>query len=179
MMGAMNKSRILMNAYIETLYERLSVEKEGCIRQMRPLLQSEIAAQQFDIHRPDKFDAYLEACVAFLDERLESYNPIGLQWTFPQTTVSEAFEMEAIVDWYDSRDEFESLRHQIETKVQACSDEACSEEAIRRLADELIAEHGAYPNHSIIESYRRRPQKNHLPDLVVATVIEATLAKGT
>ena len=73
-----------MNAYIETLYERLSVAKDGCIQQMGPFLQSEIVAQQFDIHRPDKFDAYLEA-------------------------------------------------------------------------------------------YRRRPQKNYLPDLVVATVIEAVL----
>jgi len=168
-----------MNAYIETLYERLSVAKDGCIQQMGPLLQSEIVAQQFDIHRPDKFDAYLEACVAFLDERLESYNPIGLQWIFPQTMVEEAFEMEAIVDWYDSRDEFDRLCHQIKTKLQAYSDEACSEEAVKQLADELIAEHGAYPNHSIIEAYRRRPQKNYLPDLVVATVIEAVLEKLT
>jgi hypothetical protein len=175
----MNQSRIVMNAYIETLYERLNVQKIVCIQQMRPLLQSEIAEQRFDIHRPDKFDAYLEACVAFLDERLESYNPIGLQWTFPQTTIKEAFEMEAIVDWYDSRDEFDTLCQRIKAKLQSYNDGACSEEVIGRLADELIAEHGAYPNQSIIETYRRRPQKNHLPDLVVATAIEATLKKLT
>ncbi len=178
-MGVMNASRILMNAYIETLYERLCRRKETCIEQMKPLLYCEIDAQQFDLHRPDKFEAYLEACVAFLDERLESYNPIGLQWTFPQTTVKEAFEMEAIVDWYDSHEEFEHLCRCIESKLHPYHDEGLSEETIRRLAAELVTEHGAYPNQSIIETYRDRPQKNHLPDLIVATAIEKTLKMQT
>jgi hypothetical protein len=45
------------------------------------------------------------------------------------------------------------------------------------LAHELIQEHGAFPNKSIIAGYRAAPALNKLPDYIVAIAIEKTLVK--
>ncbi|MHC4060623.1 MAG: hypothetical protein ACYSUC_05270 [Planctomycetota bacterium] len=164
----MSGTKLLLNAYYEVLHERLEEKKELLLTRIAKLLRREIAERRFDNITGDKYAAYYEACAAFVDERIETYNPIGIQYTFEHSRRQEAFELELQLDWYDSGAEFEALVEVARAKAEA----EMTEERLGELADELVREVGAFPDRSIISAYEARPGLGKLPDYVVAQAIE-------
>jgi len=164
----MTDTSLLLKAYYEALYERLQADKELLITKVEELLTKEIGKCGYEDFDEDKFAAYKEACLAFVDERIETYNPFGIQYTFDQTRSKEAFELEMQIDWYDSRAEFENLVSAARKKAQTGE----IEERLEFLTEELIKEVGAFPDKSIISAYEAEPGLRKLPDYIVARTIE-------
>ena len=164
----MTDTSLLLKAYYEALYERLQANKALFIAKVEQLLTQEIEKLGIEDFDEDKFAAYIEACVAFVDERIETYNPFGIQYTFDQTRYREAFELELQLDWYDSRVEFKNLVKAARSKAQTGE----MEERLGFLAEELIKELGAFPDKSIMSAYKAEPCLRKLPDYIVARTIE-------
>ncbi|MHC4806182.1 MAG: hypothetical protein ACYTBX_07950, partial [Planctomycetota bacterium] len=106
--------------------------------------------------------------LAFVDERLEAYNPIGIQYLFDRSSAKEAFELELQLNWYDSQAEFEALVKAARSKAET----GLTEENLRQRAEELIEQVHAFPDNSIISAYQAQPGLRKLPDYVVARAIE-------
>lgn len=164
----MSETSILLKAYYEALYERLEAHKERLATRIEELLTREISACEYDILSSEKYDAYREACLAFVDERIEAYNPIGIQYLYDRQTAKSAFELELQLDWYDSRAEFAALVEAARSKAEP----NVTEERLRELAEELIRQVGAFPDKSIILGYEAKPELKKLPDYIVARTIE-------
>ena len=164
----MSETNVLLKAYYEALYERLQESKELLAKKVKELLNEEILERGFEDLDEDKYTAYFEACLAFVDERIETYNPFGIQYTFNQTRRREAFELELQLDWYDSRAEFENLVRTAREKTRIGE----VEERYDLLAEELIQELGAFPDNTIISAYEKEPGLRKLPDYIVARTIE-------
>jgi hypothetical protein len=167
----MNETNLLLNAYYEALYEKLEADKELLAAKIEKLLREEVVKRGFGIFDEEKYTAYRDACLAFVDERLETYNPIGIQYTFDRIRAKEAVELELQLNWYESQAEFEALLETVRAKAEA----EMTEERMRQLADELIKEAGAFPDESIISAYEAAPALGKLPDYIVARVIEETV----
>jgi len=167
----MNETSLLLNAYYEALYERLEAVKGLLAARIEKLLQQESTQRGFGNFDKEKYAAYKDACLAFVDERIETYNPIGVQYTFDRIRTPEAIELELQLNWYNSQAEFEALVEAAGVKAEA----NMTEERMRTLADELIRELGAYPDKSIISAYEAGPALGKLPDYVVARAIEQTI----
>ncbi len=90
----MNEAKLLLNAYYEALYERLEAEKDLLTARVEKLLRAEVAKRWPGDFDDEKYTAYRDACLAFVDERMETYNPIGLQYTFERILTREAIELE-------------------------------------------------------------------------------------
>ena len=174
----MNPTRVILNAYFERLCDLLEEAKPRTHERLEELLNNEINEKNYPIPEPEKFIAYLEAAAAFYDERLESYNPIGIQWTMPTPTTEEAFQIESILDWYDSRPEFDTLCRAARRKAKRLEpDSKNADRLLQKLANELINQCGAYPNKTIIQTYQTHPQLNHLPDYIVSCLIEQIISE--
>ena len=167
----MNKTWLLLKAYYEALYELLEAKKTILSTRIRKLLGEEIAPFGIERFNNEKYAAYRDACLAFLDERLETYNPIGIQYTFDRIRAHEAIKLELQLDWYDSTAEFEALMEAIRCKVA----DGMTEEEMCQLAGELIREVGAFPDKSIMSAYEGEPSLSKLPDYVVARAIEGII----
>jgi hypothetical protein len=167
----MNEANLLLKAYYETLYEQLEANKELLATRIEKLLKEEIVNRGFEDFNEEKYTAYRDACLAFVDERLETYNPVGIQYTFDRIRAKEAVELELQLNWYDSQAEFEALIEAVRAKAEV----EMTEERMRRLADELIKEVGAFPDRSIISAYEAEPALGKLPDYMVAQAIEETV----
>jgi len=164
----MNEAKLLLNAYYESLYELLEAKKGLLAARIEQLLAEEIANRGFENFNEDKFTAYRDACLAFVDERIETYNPIGIQYTFERIRSREAMELELQLNWYDSRAEFETLVETARSKAET----GLTEQNLQVLADELIKQVGAFPDTSIIFAYEAEPALGKLPDYIVARAIE-------
>lgn len=164
----MTETSLLLKAYYEALYERLEANKEFLAGRIEELLAEEVLERGFEDFDEDKYAAYMEACLAFVDERIETYNPFGIQYTFDQSRRREAFELELQLDWYDSRAEFDDLVRAAREKTEAGE----VEERLSSLAEELIKELGAFPDKTIISAYEAAPGLRKLPDYIVARTIE-------
>jgi len=164
----MNETNLLLNAYYEALYHHLQANKNLLATRIEKLLADEIAKQNFGNFDKEKFAAYLDACLAFVDERIEAYNPIGIQYTFDRPTAQQALELELQLNWYDSRAEFETLKQAARSKAQT----ALSDDNMKELAGELISEVGAFPDNTIISAFEAEPALPKLPDYIVACAIE-------
>lgn len=164
----MNEANLLLRAYYEELYERLDARRDSLSVEIEKFLSEEIAKQEFEDFSEDKYEAYKEACLAFVEERLEAYNPIGVQYTFDNVRRQQVYELELQLDWYDSRAEFEELLEAMRRKAEP----EMRDERMRELVRELIKECGAFPDKSIIYSYESLPALGKLPDYVVARAIE-------
>lgn len=164
----MDETKLLLNAYYETLHDRLEANKGRLAERMKTLLGQEVATGRLGDFDDEKMAAYLEACLAFVDERLETYNPVGIQYTYDSSRRKEAAKLELQLDWYDSRAEFRRLVEAAQAKTQ----QPVSEENLAELADELIQEVGAFPDGSIISGYEAGPALGKLPDYIVARAIE-------
>jgi hypothetical protein len=167
----MNEATLLLKAYYEALYEHLEANKELLATRIEKLLKEEIANREFGDFDEEKYTAYRDACLAFVEERLETYNPVGIQYTFDRIRAQEAVELELQLNWYDSQAEFEALSEAVRAKAEF----GMTEERMRNLADELIKEVGAFPDGSIISAYEAAPALGKLPDYIVARVIEETI----
>jgi len=164
----MDETKLLLNAYYEALYERLEAKKDLLTTKLEELLREEVTTRWRKDLDEEKYAAYRDACLAFVDERMDTYNPIGIQYTFGRIRAQEAIELELQLNWYDSRAEFEALMEAVCSKAEA----GMADERIRELADELIKEVGAFPDKSIISTYKAEPGLGKLPDYVVARAIE-------
>ncbi len=164
----MNEAKLLLNAYYEALYERLEAEKDLLTARVEKLLRAEVAKRWPGDFDDEKYTAYRDACLAFVDERMETYNPIGLQYTFERILTREAIELELQLNWYDSKAEFEALAQAVHNKAEA----GMADDRIRQLSDELVKEIGAFPDKSIMTAYEAKPALAKLPDYVVARAIE-------
>ena len=167
----MGESSVLLKAYYEALYERMESQKEVLAAKIDELLAEEIEKRGFEGFEGEKYKAYRDACLAFIDERIEAYNPIGIQYTYDRCSAREVVELEFQLNWYDSRNEFKSLVATVHSKAE----EDLTEERIRPLAEEIITEVGAFPNRSIISAYEEKPGLNKLPDYIVARTIEEVI----
>ena len=164
----MNETNLLLNAYYEALYERLEAKKSLLEKIIEKLLRQELIKLGFENFEEDKYTAYRDACLAFVDERIETYNPIGIQYTFDRIRAREAIELELQLNWFDSRAEFKALMDMVRSKTEL----EMTDERIQQSAEELIKQLGAFPDKSIISAYKANPSLGKLPDYVVARAIE-------
>lgn len=164
----MSETSLLLRAYFETLYERLEAGKDLLPGRIEKLLAEEIAVRGFGDFDEEKYAAYRDACLAFVDERIEAYNPIGIQYLFDRSRAKDAFELELQLNWYNSKAEFEALVEAARSKAET----GLTEENFRPLAEELIEQVRAFPDNSIISAYEAQPGLRKLPDYVVARAIE-------
>ena len=168
----MSETTLLLKAYYEALYGLLESNKESLAVRIEELLTEEVERRGFEGFDQGKFSAYRDACLAFVDERIEMYNPIGFQYIFDRSRAMEAFELELQLSWYDSRAEFMDL-------VEAAGEKArvgLTDENLRSLAEKLIKEVGAFPDNSIISGYQAGPLLQKVPDYIVALAIEEIIA---
>jgi len=164
----MNQANLLLKAYYEALYELLEANRANLITKVETLLHNEIKNRAFGAFNQKKYAAYRDAAVAFIDERTETYNPIGFQYTFDRTPTRLARQLELQLNWYDSQDEFLTLTE----AAQAKAEPDMTDDRLRQFADELIVEMGAFPDKSIISTYQANPALQKLPDYVLARAIE-------
>ena len=164
----MSETSVLLKAYYEALYDRLETRKELLAGRIDELLAEEVGLREFEDFDREKSAAYRDACLAFVDERIELYNPFGIQYVFDRSRAKDAFELELQLNWYDSRPEFEALVEAARGKTEP----DVTPERLRLLAEELIKTVGAFPDRSIIAAYEAKPGLNKLPDYIVARVIE-------
>jgi len=164
----MSEAKLLLNAYYEALYDQLEAKKDILATRTQEVLREETMKRWREELDEEKYGAYQEACLAFLDERIETYNPVGIQYTFDRIRSREAIELELQLDWYDSHAESEALMEAVYSKAEA----GVTDERMRELADELIQEIGAFPDKSIISTYEDKPDLRKLPDYAVARAIE-------
>ena len=167
----MTDTSILLHAYFERLYERLSANRASLIDYIEQHVATELSTRNFAGYTHEKYDVYEEACLAFMEERLEAYNPIGIQYTFSLTHSKTAAQLELQLDWFDSRAEFAALR----SAARAKAEQDMTDAKLQELAQELIRDMGAFPNQSIIQAYEAAPALNRVPDYVVARAIAAVL----
>ena len=168
----MSDTSLLLRAYYEALYDLLEANRDRLISTAERMLVEEAARRGFEDFDDEKYAAYRDACVAFIDERIETYNPIGLQYAFDRSRAKQAFELELQLNWYDGRPEFEALVEAARRKAQ----KGVSGDNLRALAEELIGELGAYPDNSIISAYEAGPALAKLPDYIVARAIREVVA---
>ena len=164
----MSGTKLLLNAYYEALYERLCERRGLFDKIIEELLRDEIEDRGFVELTDSKYQAYRDAVLAFVDERIEMYNPIGIQYTFERRVSKFATELEMQLNWYDSRGEFDALRAAAREK----SEKGMSHERMRQLAGELIDQLGAFPDKSIIAGYQAQPALNKLPDYIASLAID-------
>ncbi len=167
----MSETIVLLKAYFEALHGILEEKRDILAENIKGELSKEIKNRGFKGVNQEKFAAYWEACLAFIEERIEAYNPFGIQYLYDRGRKKEAFKLELQLDWYDSSAEYKALFKAALDKIEASD----PEKDFRKLAKELIREFGAFPNRSIISTYRAKPTLNRLPDYVVARLIEGIL----
>ena len=167
----MSETSVLLRAYYEALYERLEAQKEVLSAKIDEFLAEEIEKRGFEGFNEEKYQAYRDACLAFIDERIEAYNPIGIQYIYNRSSAKEVIELELQLNWYDSRNEFQSLVETARSKAV----EDLTEEQLRPVAEEIIAEVGVFPDRSIISAYEEKPGLNKLPDYIVARTLEEVI----
>ena len=165
---SMSEVSLLLKAYYELAYELLEANRDCLVDSVGDVLSEEVAKRGYVGFDANRYDAFREACVAFIDERIEAYNPVGIQYTFERVRAKEAAELEMQLDWHDSKSEFEAL-------VQTARDllpEEVTDDNLRTIACELLKRCGVYPDRSIISGYEAKPGLNKLPDYIVGRVIE-------
>ena len=162
----MNKSKLLLNAYFEALHNLLFNQKEVIKDEIDELLRTELS--KLVSVTDEKITAYMEASLAFLDERVEMYNPVGLQYLYDNQTSEFARQIELQLDWYDSSAEFQSILD----AVDAIAKSGYEPEQLPQLAQQLVKKFGAFPDRSIIENYLNKPSTRKLPDYILARSIE-------
>lgn len=165
---SMITTRILLHAYYERLYEIMAARREELFHRVDILLAAEIKRREFGPMGSERMEAYRQACRAFIDERFELYNPIGIQYTFDSAKSSLTAELEFQLDWYDSRAEFAALVAATKTLVR----DGVSDDRIDETVNQLIRQAGAFPDRSIIAGYTAKPTGQKLPDYIVASAIE-------
>ncbi|HPC94822.1 MAG TPA: hypothetical protein PLU87_07775 [Sedimentisphaerales bacterium] len=173
-MSQRHSARLLLKAYYERLYERMTTDRARLDACIEVTLPAEIERQGLGPMNAQQLQAYREACLAFVDERTEMYNPIGIQYTFNRPSSRQAMDLEFQLNWYDSRREFEDLVAAARSLVSDAPDDV-SDRMLQELADRLIHQAGAFPDRSIVAGYAAGPTLQKLPDYIVASAIEVVI----
>jgi len=169
----MNPTTILLRVYYESLHNFL-VENKGAIEKaISKTVANELKALNPPDFDADKFDAYCKAALAFLAERIEMYNPIGIQFTFDRPTTALAHQLELQLNWFDSTGEFEALKK----TAKQLAEPDMTDERLKQLAKKLVRRCGAFPDKSIITTYKDKPALQKLPDYALAKAIEKVIYK--
>ncbi|MEN6576081.1 MAG: hypothetical protein ABFD90_07045 [Phycisphaerales bacterium] len=169
----MTSASLLLKVYYELLHDRMQADRSRLLLRIDELLGEEIERRCFDGMDGEKLSAYRETCEAFIDERLETYNPIGIQYTFGNTPSRTAAELEFQLNWYDSKPEFADLV----AAARALAEEDMTDGRLGALAADLIRRVGAFPDRSILATYREEPTLQKLPDYIVACAIEEIICE--
>lgn len=169
----MTEAGLLLRAYGELVYDLLESNRDALIERAGGLLSQEAESRSFEPFDSDKYEAYREACIAFIDERTEAFNPIGVQFTFDRVREKELARLETQLSWYDSRPEFEQLL----LAAHDLADGVITDDNMAILAGEMVKQCGVFPDMSIISTYERKPGLNRLPDYIVARTIEELVAR--
>ena len=164
----MNPAAILLRAYYETLHGLLIENRDRIEAVLNKALAEGFADLNPSGFDAEKFDAYRDAALSFLAERIEMYNPIGIQYTFERVPTGLARQLELQLNWYDSTAEFEALRQ----AARRLAEPDMTDERLKQLAGELIGLCGAFPDKSIIAAYQQGPALSKLPDHALAKAIE-------
>jgi len=167
----MTKTQLLLRAYYEALHDFLYQNRRRVKQIIESALNEEVKHRNFAAFDKQQFNAYRDAAIAFLDERIEAYNPIGLQYTFDKRTRHHAAELEQNITFYDSRDEFTALTDDVKNLARRY----LTDDDLPKLASLLIKKRGAFPDKSIIAAYEKRPAMNKLPDYILAKAIELSI----
>jgi hypothetical protein len=167
----MTPASLLLKIYYERLHERMAERRSHLLLRIDELLADELRTRGFGDMDAEKIAAYRDACEAFLDERLEMYNPIGVQYTFSGVPSQLAEELDFHLNWYDSRSEFTDLV----AAARSLTAQGASDGVLNGLADELIRRVGAFPDRSILAGYDAGPALQKLPDYIVARGIEEVI----
>ena len=138
---------------------------------MRKLTSTEVEKRYTGLLNKEKYAAYLDTCVAFWDERMEAYNPTGIQFLFDNVRSKEVYELELQLSWHDNRKEFNELVKLVHSKTEP----DMTDERMREIVDEIIREVGAFPDQSIVNAYLDKPSLEKVPDYIVAQVIEEVI----
>jgi hypothetical protein len=168
----MNPTTILLRAYYETLYNFLVENKDHIEAAINKAVTAELKTLKPADFNTEKLDAYRDAAVAFLNERIETYNPIGVQYTFDHIPTHLAQQLELQLNWFDSTAEFEQLKK----AAAGLAEPAMSNDRLKELANELIRRSGAFADKSIISAYHADPTLSKLPDYALATAIEELIS---
>ncbi len=168
----MNKSKLLLNAYFEALHDLIFNQKEVIKDEIDELLRTEL--DKLVLVNDEKITAYMDASLAFLDERIEMYNPVGLQYLYDNQTSEFARQIELQLDWYDSSAEFQSILE----AVDALNRSGFEPEQLPQLAEQLVTRFGAFPDRSIIDNYLKKPSTRKLPDYILARSIEKMIKEA-
>ncbi|MHC4265772.1 MAG: hypothetical protein ACYSUK_07555 [Planctomycetota bacterium] len=163
----MDPSTLLLNAYYERLFELVETNRLSILAEIEKLLPAEAFKITADLNN-ENLSALKDVCLALVEERIEMYNPIGIQYTFDRLRTEQARQLELQLDWFDSRQEFEELITAVRTKAQ----EGMTSQQLQKLTNELIDEFGAFPDKSIIDAFRQGPSLNKVPDYIVSVAIE-------
>ena len=169
----MESAKLLMRAYFEALYRRLEACRGLIVVDIDAVLGEVIAGLGEEDFAAEKFEAYRDVCLAFLEERIETYDPVGVQFLFDRPCSSDGLKLELQLNWYDSRAEFSELA---ELTVRLAYDDI-TDETLSNYAGVLIGEVGAFPDRSIIRCYEAEPSLQKVPDYVVSKVIERALGQ--
>ena len=167
----MTDAGVLLRAYYEMLYERLTAREPVLRERIARHLHEALAAAGWTDFDSERYVAYLDAALAFLHERLEMYNPIGFQYTLEPIHSPLAARIELELDWYNATAEFERLRQAARSLAEPDMDAS----RLQVLAAELIDRCGAFPDRSIIDAYHEAPAVHKTPDYALALAIEETL----
>ncbi len=162
--------RLVLCAYYETLHQQLISRRDELLGAAPALVKAELI-QRFSPYTPEQRAAYTEAVEAFLDERIEMYNPIGAQYAIGDADPADAFELQLELEWYDARAEYARLAAAARKLIAPTMTDA----DLPHLAARLIRRCGAWPDASIIAAYNAAPAPNYLPDYVLARLIEQHL----
>jgi hypothetical protein len=165
----MEPERLIFNTYYESLYNILLDRRDSIIGTIKKILPAELS--KFGNFTSEDFDAYFEAALAFLEERIEMYNPLGLQYTFGRPVSDFARTLELQLSWFDSSQEFETLKKAVREIVQLGFDE----QKLNDYADYLISKFGAFPDKSIVEAYNHQSAESRIPDFILALAIEQAI----
>ncbi len=164
----MDEVALLLKAYWERLHELLLDNRDILKKRIADLLKAEVVHRGLAGFDERKFSAYREAAEAFLEERIEAYNPVGLQYLFDSDKRREAAELEFGLDWFNGRAEFDRLLASAARRAKPDMNDDLLQQAVL----DLIREAGAYPDMSIIAGYEAKPGLNRLPDYIVAKATE-------
>lgn len=167
----MSDAILILKAYYEALYERLEAGRDCLTMAVGRLLTEEVQNRGYEDFDSDKYAAYRDAALAFVEERIEAYNPIGVQYTFDRVNAKEILDLELQLNWYDSTAEFDAL-----VQAALAKSERLAGDDLRPVAEGLIKGFGAFPDKSIIAAYEQAPALNKLPDYITARAIEAFIA---
>jgi hypothetical protein len=126
--------------------------------------REEVARMHYQVDE-ENIKTLIAVAAGFLDERLESYSQDHLDRLLDLSSrdiaVSELELINLQLEWYNTQDEIEAINRKIQTAQNLM-------QPVEDIVTDLLMGFGAFPNQTIIRTYRLKPELNHVPDYVLA-----------